>query len=130
MMLVDTNVLIALLVSDRPEQAAAALQFLEEARDQGRGALVSESVLLETCWVLERSYGLPRFEVAGLVGGLIAAEPFRAWDPSLAHTALSTMRESPALSITDCLLAALAKRTGATVLTFDRGLRRATRRLQ
>src|SRR5260221_10959468 len=51
---VDTNVLVRLLTRDDRAQLAAAEDFVSS------GAWVSHVVLVETIWVLESVYALPR----------------------------------------------------------------------
>lgn len=59
MIAVDTNVLARLILRDNPAEYAAALAFLSDNE-----CSVGWSVLVELCWVLERSARLPRAEVA------------------------------------------------------------------
>jgi predicted nucleic acid-binding protein len=126
--LVDTNVLIALVVDGRDSQREEALAQLGPLRADAGPALVCESVLIEACWVLERSYRLRRSEVAEALRCLILTPPLRAWDPPLADAALALMARRPTFSVTDCLLLSRAAETGRPVMTFDAGLRREVRR--
>jgi predicted nucleic-acid-binding protein len=56
----DTSVLARLLLGDDPGQQAIAERMVQENL-----CCVSWSVLVELCWVLERSANLPRFKVVG-----------------------------------------------------------------
>ncbi len=58
MIAVDTNVLVRLLVGDHPEQAKACQQLFAR-----HNVFISDSVLLETEWVLRAAYDLPPVEV-------------------------------------------------------------------
>jgi predicted nucleic acid-binding protein len=120
--IVDTNVIVALIVDDRAEQQEAALVWGEHAANEGDGLLVTESVLVEVCWVLERSHSLARRAVAETVALIALTPPFTPWNPDLAERALALMSRRPALSITDCLLAQRAARDDASILTFDTAL--------
>lgn len=62
MIAVDTNVVVRLLVSDDPQQAARARSLF--AAEQ---VFISDTVALETAWVLGYSYGL---DDAGIAAGL------------------------------------------------------------
>ena len=53
MIAVDTNVVVRLLVGDDPEQAAQA-----QALFAAEQIFISDTVVLETAWVLDYSYGL------------------------------------------------------------------------
>jgi predicted nucleic-acid-binding protein len=55
----DTSVLARLLIGDDPAQLVLAQQLVSE-----NDCLVSWSVLVELCWVMERSANLPRIKVA------------------------------------------------------------------
>lgn len=60
---VDTNVLLRALLDDDPIQQHAALQALENAEL----VAVSLQSLCEFAWVLERSYGVARQDVAAAI---------------------------------------------------------------
>jgi predicted nucleic acid-binding protein len=120
----DTNFVLALLVPDRRHEHARAL-----ALAQRHGPfVVSESVLVETCWVLESSYAVSRKNVAVLMSDALESEHLVAWDSVLARRALELMREDPRLSVVDCLLAA-STLEGDAVLTFDTRLAQVIERL-
>ena len=127
MILVDTNVLIALMVDGREAQRQAALVELTHQGAQGTNVVVCESVLVEACWVLERSYRLDREKVAEALRRLISTPPLTAWDPALADAALALMTHRPALALTDCLLLRRAADFGGCVLTFDDAVLRESR---
>ena len=64
---VDTNVLLRAALEDNPGQRRAAVETLEKAEL----AAVSLQSLCEFAWVLERSYGVARADIA-------ASAPLRA----------------------------------------------------
>lgn len=55
MIAVDTNVLVRLLANDDPAQSSAAASLFAT-----NDVFVTKTVLLETAWVLDFSYGLDR----------------------------------------------------------------------
>lgn len=69
MIAVDTNIVLRLILDDHPAQSAAIESLA--ARDT---LFVSLTVLLETGWVLESRYRLPRPEVIGALTSLIALD--------------------------------------------------------
>lgn len=77
MVAIDTNIVLRLVLRDDPKQLAIALSLLESE------AFISDSVILETGWVLWQSYKLPADIVANAleaVFGLptvLLAEPQR-----------------------------------------------------
>lgn len=68
MIAVDTNVVVRYLVGDHPEQSERARALFREAR-----VWVSSTVVLETAWVLGKSYSYKPRQIAWalrLLGGL------------------------------------------------------------
>jgi len=120
---VDTNVLLRYLVRDDLEQADAARALLESATLE-QPVFICREVIIETVWVLERSYRLARAEIADLIAALIHTE-------SLVFEALYDVarvihqyRQGGA-DFADLMILAAAERAGASSLyTFDRTLAR------
>ena len=73
MIAVDTNVLIRYITQDVPAQAAIAERLLDSLTNDGPG-FVGREVAIEIVWVLERSYGFSRTQVAEVLTTLIGAE--------------------------------------------------------
>ena len=124
MNLADANVVVSLLLAVRGEQHREAVGH---AREHGP-LIVGESVLAESCWVLERRYRLKRADLASLLRGALDAQALTAWDPPLVDRALDLMERLPRLSVVDCLLAVRAF-DGHRVFTFDRRLAKALEQL-
>ncbi|MEW6168308.1 MAG: PIN domain-containing protein, partial [Pseudomonadota bacterium] len=66
----DTNVLVRLLTRDDEEQAEKARALLDRHADEDGALFVSDVVLVELVWTLERSYGLAKQEIARTVMAL------------------------------------------------------------
>ena len=116
---VDTNVLLAMILAERADE-----QPQTAARTREHGPLtVGESVLAETCWVLESVYQHPRHKIARLLRLALSSEDLIAWDPILADRSLELMEQHPRLGIVDCILAGRAL-DGDAVCTLDRRLNR------
>jgi predicted nucleic-acid-binding protein len=114
---VDTNVLVRLLARDDPRQVAAAESFV------GRGAWVSQLVLVETVWVLESVYDLDRVAQAKAVAMLLNHRDLTVQDSDVVATALEHFRSKGAVSFSDCLVLEVARKAGHLPLgTFDRDL--------
>jgi predicted nucleic-acid-binding protein len=122
-MLGNANAMVAALVSGREDQRRATTDMVRE-----RGRLeIGEGVLCEACWVLERTYRIPRSVVAEMARTVLGSPQFVAWDPALAESALSRMESEPRFALVDCLLLERAV-AGESVFTFDRNLARAIER--
>ena len=122
-MLGDADALVSALVSG---QEARQMMVVDAVREQG-ALVIGEAVMAEVCWVLQRTYGIARRDVATIVHDALDGNRFVAWDPDLADSALVRMHASPRLSFVDCLLLERAE-LGDSVLTFDRDLATAIER--
>jgi predicted nucleic-acid-binding protein len=122
-MLGDANTLISGLVPGRDAQQRVAVAA---AREQGP-LVITEAVMAEVCWVLQRNYGIARRHVATIVRDALDGNRFIAWDTELADAALFRMEREPRFAFVDCLLLERAV-AGESVLTFDRDLARAIER--
>lgn len=120
---VDTNVLLHYLVRDDPQQAEAARTLLESFTPE-EPAFICREVVIETVWVLERSYRLSRAEIADLIEQLIHTDRLVFEDTDdIARVALR-YRQGGA-DFADLMILAAAERVGATPLyTFDQTLAR------
>ena len=119
MKIADTNVLLGLIVDDRPEHAA----FAEAAADASVEAVtITEVVLAETAWVLGSVYGVTGRRAARVLREALAAPGVAVWDRAHAQRALALMEAEPSLGVVDCLLLERAVASGAELVSFDRRL--------
>ena len=120
----DTNVLIRFLVRDDERQARRAAVLIERAIGEGQGVFVSDVVLAETTWVLDRAYGFKRNEIATALRGLVSARDVGFADRDLIARALRGF-EGGRSGFADYLIREQARSAGCdTVHTFDRKLLR------
>jgi predicted nucleic-acid-binding protein len=116
MRIADTNVLLALVVDDRPRHAA----LIEAAIDPDRSPLlITEAVLVETASVLCWSYRYKRSAAADALLDVLNAPGIMVWDRRRADRALRLMRADGALGLVDCLLIEQALDEGDELITFD-----------
>jgi predicted nucleic-acid-binding protein len=73
MIALDTNVLVRFLVEDDAAQLARARRLLQKAVKSNTFCYVSDVVMCEVVWVLERSYKLRRAEIGQVLGRLLRA---------------------------------------------------------
>jgi predicted nucleic-acid-binding protein len=64
---VDTNVLLRIILADDPKQHRLAIRALEDASE----VILSSVALCEAAWVLKRTYGLTRPEVADSIRAVL-----------------------------------------------------------
>jgi predicted nucleic-acid-binding protein len=114
---IDTNVLVRLLTRDDPKQVAAAEAYI------GKGAWVSQLVLLEATWVLTSIYQADAVRLAASIAMLLEHQQLSIQDSDVVSAALVQFQKRPSLGFSDCLIYEVARRAGYTPLgTFDRDL--------
>jgi predicted nucleic acid-binding protein len=116
--LLDTSVLARYLVGDAPDLAARARSLV----DSYRPLRISLVALAEIGYLLTRRYGIDRaWVVQGLID-LLNRDNIEVHEvpTDLAVEALAFCAPSARVSFTDAMLWAIARRSGASVWTFDR----------
>lgn len=68
---IDTNVLVRLFVNDDEAQQNAAVELLEQAES----VIIPTTVLIETVWVLNRSYKIPLADILALLRDFVSSVP-------------------------------------------------------
>lgn len=119
MIAIGTNVLVRMIVDDpgQPEQVAAA-----RALASGAGAVfVPIIVLVETAWVLETAYKLPKSDIVLILEHLIHNAALNLESGTLCVTALHSFRTSKA-DFADCLILANCRQRQVVLHTFDKQL--------
>jgi predicted nucleic-acid-binding protein len=74
MEIIDTNVLVRLLIDDKDavEQTQLARQFLKRVKQ----VYITQIVQVETIWVLERAYKIPKNELISILKRLHQSKIF------------------------------------------------------
>ncbi len=123
----DTNVLVRFLVEDDPDQSARAAALVERLAREDLPVFVPDIVLVETVWVLSRSYRVPKSEIIGALRGLVAARNVRFASHDKIVSALRAW-EKGKTGLADYMILEEARRAGCeatatfdTVLTKERG---------
>ena len=118
----DTNTLLRYLLWDEPVLAEKASRFWEEVREGRKKARLPESVLMESVYVLQRFYKIPRVDIEKQLQGLLAYEGILDYgQKSLFQGALRNYI-SFSLDFVDCLLMEYQKQGKGTVFSFDEDL--------
>jgi predicted nucleic-acid-binding protein len=117
MLAIDTNILVRILARDDLKQAQIADKLT------AKGAWVSHLVLVETCWVLDAVYTRTSAQLIAMLELLLTHETIVLQDADTVALALDSFRLKPALGFSDCLILAVAQKSGHTPLgTFDKQL--------
>jgi predicted nucleic-acid-binding protein len=118
---VDTNIVVRYLVEDDVAQTDRAEVVLRS------GAVwVPKTVLLETAWVLRTRYGFDRVAITNGLQRLLGLPGVAVEDPGVVARALDLHDQG--FDFADALHLASSRRAAAFA-TFDRALRRRTRRM-
>jgi predicted nucleic-acid-binding protein len=115
----DTNVLVRFLVEDDAEQTARVRKLLQQAIDSSSSCYVSDIVMCEIVWVLERSYKLRRAEISQALGRVLRARHLAFTSFERLVRALEAYDDGRG-DFADYLIREHAKTSGCqTVATFD-----------
>jgi predicted nucleic-acid-binding protein len=119
----DTNILVRVLTRDDETQAEKAKALLDKHADEDGALFVSDVVLAELAWTLERTYGLQRAEIAEAIRAM-------ADNATLGFESRAVLRDAHELFVkeragfADCLIVAKAQAAGcSSFVTLDKGMR-------
>lgn len=112
----DTSVVLRFLLNDVPAQTARARTLLSKP-----DIYVTDVVVSEAAFVLERAIGFERSHTAILLRTLIAV-PGLIYNDYLLPEVIELFEGHRKLSFIDCYATAEAKINGANLFTFDRKL--------
>jgi predicted nucleic-acid-binding protein len=115
---IDTNILIRLTMQDDAVQCAKVDLFLGSLSRREVG-FISLVTLIESVWVLERRYSLPKFDIIRFVQELLDAPELKLEREVAVSHALQRFKASTA-DFADCLIERVGHHAGCThTVTFD-----------
>lgn len=118
-MLLDTNVIVRHLTGQPAGQARRASAFLRGAKHLD----LPDLIVAELVYVLESSYGRPRWEIAVLVRAVLALHSVRTTGEPVLLRAVE-LYETHRIDFAEAYLAACAEEGDGRVVSFDKGLDR------
>ncbi len=116
MISLDTNVILRYVLRDIPDQSRHAQELITESI-----CFVSDVVLTEVAFVMEKVMDVSRNDVAQLLKNLIDLETVNC-DEELLREVIDLYSVHKNLSFPDCYLAIQAKQNGYRLATFDKAL--------
>lgn len=116
MISLDTNLVLRFLLNDLPEQAKKVENLVLNNQ-----VYVTEVVIIETVYVLEKIFQIPRQDIARLVGDFFNF-PNLATNRDFLPEVISLYRDHPALSVVDCYVAIESTTRDNQLATFDKRL--------
>ncbi len=119
----DTNVLVRYLAQDERRQAARATRLIEEELSVAAPGFVSQIVLVELCWVLQRLYAASAEELRETVVDLLAMPQLHMEQRDAVQAVLRRIRKGAGAKapLVDALIAQSAIAAGCEkTWSFDR----------
>jgi len=118
MISLDANVVLRYILRDLPAQSAKAEALITRSQ-----CYVSDVIVTETAFVLERRFGLSRADVSLILRKFLSLRTV-ACNELLLDKTLELFASARRLSFADCYAAAEASRGGHILVTFDKDLAR------
>lgn len=116
----DTNILVRFLTGDDPEQAQIVLDTFTSAEKEKTKLFVPVAVILETVWVLESAYEIPRDEIIEAISDLLLL-PILEFEQHNAIPKLAVTARKVNTDLSDLLIGLVSRECGCDkVLTFDK----------
>ena len=123
MTLPDTNIILRYLLYDEPALSARAGSYWEKVKDGSTRARLTEGVLMECVYVLQRFYRVPRDSIGATLTALLAYKGLDSSDLDLFRASLGLYSQTR-LDFVDCILCAREKSGEGKVISFDERLNR------
>jgi predicted nucleic-acid-binding protein len=119
----DTNVLVRLLTRDDHKQAEKVRLLFEAHSEANDEFFVSDVVLAELAWTLERAYRFDRTEIGKTIKAMTENATLMFESRDVLRVAYDIF-ESATVGFADCLIVARAQSRGcSSLLTFDKAMR-------
>ena len=118
MTLPDTNIILRYLLNDEPVLSTKARSYWEKVRDGTTRATLTEGVLMECVYVLQRFYKVPRDSIGVTLSALLAYKGLDSSNLDLFRASLDAYSQTK-LDFVDCILYARCKAGAGRVVSFD-----------
>ena len=116
----DTNVLVRFLVKDDEPQAKKVYTLFKQAETDKNYFFVPLLVALETIWVLDSVYEIPRKEILDAINEILLMPILKFEAQPTIQRFIFLARENK-IDLSDVLIACAAKISGCErILTFDK----------
>jgi predicted nucleic-acid-binding protein len=116
----DTNILVRYIAQDDAVQSPVATRIIEGRLTEEHPGYISIVTMVETVWVLDRSYGLSAAEIVAAVERILQTSVLLVQNEQEVFTAMVALKTG-AGSFSDALIGALGTRAGCVAtVTFDK----------
>jgi predicted nucleic acid-binding protein len=121
----DTNVLVRHLVNEPSEQTDRARNLMGRIAAREEEVVLTDSVVVETVFVLAKLYGVERAEVAQSLRLILSQQGLILANIDTVFGALDFWASHPSLSFPDCFHLVTTKALGLDqIYTFDKKMNR------
>ncbi|RMF66666.1 MAG: type II toxin-antitoxin system VapC family toxin [Calditrichaeota bacterium] len=121
LVVLDTNVIIRFLIGDNEELYEKSVRIFSEIENDRVKAVVLESVIAETVFVLEKVYRVERNLIAELLIKILDLKGVRNGSRQIYRRALETY-QAKNIDIVDCLICAHSVVGEMEVVSFDKDI--------
>ncbi len=118
---VDANVILRYLLKDNEQLYSKAEEFFEDVFKGRRLVYISDAVLAEVVYVLEKLYKVNRIEISDVLIELMKVKYIKTTDKDVIMRALY-IYSSKKIDFVDCLICAYGK--DYEVISFDKDVSR------
>ena len=124
MVAVDTNIVVRLIVHDDEKQWQAVCRLFQGVEQEGRRIFLSYVVVLETFWVLEKTYRNTRDGILSALE-ILHKLPIIEWESKTLMDRFLQLALTDKVDLSDLLIALVAEEHGCVkCLTFDKAAAR------
>jgi uncharacterized protein len=118
----DTNVILRHVLSDNPDQSPRATAYFRLIANGNRSVQISDLVVFESVFTLEKTYRMPRHAIRDAIWPLLTLSGVTLEKKHEFHAVFDLYVNRPSLSFADCYHVELVKRLELPqVVSFDRG---------
>jgi predicted nucleic-acid-binding protein len=119
--LIDTNIVIRYLLGEGSDIGVRAKELLDQVQVGGFKAIITESVLAECVYILDKVYKVPKLSLAKSLSGILQYKGIVNEDKHPLVSALHLFSKTK-LDFVDCILSEKAKFYELDLATFDKEL--------
>ena len=124
----DTNIIVRYLVKDNITLYTKAKDFLDKVRDGSEKAVILESVIAESIYVLTKIYKAPKDKASNSLIDILHYKGIANDDQKELIRALTLFSER-GIDIVDCILCAKAAGSSDNLFSFDEELNKLAKRI-
>ena len=118
--LIDTNVILRFLLNDVAEQAEKARKLFEAVEAGVEKVYLTDLVLSECIWVLEKFYEVPRKEIKEAIKSVIMFQGVNTQSSKSLLLEALDLWEGKQVDWTDALLSVFCQREERAIISFDK----------